>query len=1104
MFRTAPRAASIVTASVAASIAITLLGGTLAATTAAAAPLPYDGDSPVLINEVANGGSGSDSESFVELRNVSAASVDLTGWNVYRCTANGTRVNTGRPEGDLTGAMLAPGDTFTIARIGMPGDVHVSEPLAIGGFGVVLIAPGERVADQLGVFPNEPWMMRSECTGTENLPNRLDFSRDESWQRVGTTGTPSLDFIVAPATPDAPNREVASARSSAPVHIAELASSGPAGDSDEFVELVNDGDQAVDLGGWTLARCTGSGRMRVDTIQLTIPAGTSLAPGERYLIAGAEYSGAANDAASAGTAAADATAASAMADLAFGVAIADADGLVVDRVAVARLADSACQDDQAKLPPTADPVAAESYQRTADGWVIAPRTPGAANAAEQLAVFDQPFSYETGVTVAISEVATDPAQSALPAGVRQQNWIELANYGSTVVDISGWEVRRCQADGRRALEPQVVIPEGTVLSPGQAWLAAREGTDAAATADATYEVSLNLLGAGVWVENAAGTRIDSVGAFALTELDTPHVALSPCTKGLSLPAFLPDRMLGETFQRTAFTAVDANDFVAAGATPGELDLLERADPTARVASIEPASVGVAGRRIHSPEGTGADTAAPMQAAAVVAAWSGSVDGVGLPPGPGATASETPVSDVTAPIAGEGWLRPYVRLQLDASALTPGATVSWTGTTLERSEVQLSVWDHVAHAWRLLDTGSGAPVTLQGTIAAENIHAGLVTLLVHDGDRAESTLVEHPDGAFEDPDNYDVALTHVTDTQYITEAYPAVYARMLSWIADQADERKIGFVQHTGDLIQNWVDPDQSDERAVLEYERASAIQAILDDAGVPNAVLPGNHDTKRGLDAALYNEHFGPTRYEAQPWYGDSITPSDNGASWSRFESAGAEFVVLSLPYGYGEAELAWAEIVVAEHAGANVIIATHEHLRPAMIDEAARRSDASRWNSRADELWKRVIEPNRNVILVLSGHFHGIGTIVTDDVGGTPGRTVAELLADYQEFRTHTGARATGFFRMLQFDVDGGAIAVDTTSVRLGESASADYDYLQVTPENGLDTAMSNNRPWNVVNAGLQGRYDELDDEFRVAITLQHDTLVATIAVEVAPAPIP
>ena len=1090
MLRTAPRAASITTASLTTALVAALLIATpVAPSQAAAAPLPFDGPSPVLINEVANGGSESDADTFIELRNVSDAPVDLTGWTVFRCTDHGTRVNTGRPEGETTGVVLAPGDTFTISRIGMPGDAHVSDPLPIDGVGVVLIAPGERIADRLGIYPNAPWMMRSECSGQENLPNRLDFSRGESWQRVGTTGTPSLDFIVAEATPDAPNRTVPSPRSTEPVRIAEIASAGPAGDADEFVELVNESTTTVDLGGWTLSRCTASGRLRTDTVQAVVGDGTTLAPGERILIAGADPSFDVDVAA---------TAASAMADLAFGVSLADAAGLLVDRIAVSRLADSACQDDQTKLAPIADPVAAESYQRTASGWIVAPRTPGEANATEQDAVFEQPFSYGTGVSVAISEVATDPGQDELPAGLRQQNWIELANYGQAPVDLSGWEVRRCQADGRRAIEPQVVIPAGTVLGPGETWMAAREGTDAADAADAVYGTSLNLLGAGVWIEDADGRRVDSMGAFALNEQDIAHVALSPCTKGLALPAFLPDRMLGETFQRSAFTGDDAVDFAAAPATPGAIDLLERADPTARVATVQPAStvpagIGIAGRRWHVP-----DPGTARHAATVVAAWSGATDGEGLPGGPGASASEVPVVDIAAPLAGEGWARPYLRLHLDASALAPGSVVAWTGTTLERAEVQLFVWDHRAPGWRLLDAGSGAPVTLEGAIAADDIADGVVTLLVRDGDRVGSTLASAPDGAFEDPSDYDIALVHVTDTQYLSEAYPAVYSRMLSWIADEAQERRIGFVQHTGDLIQNWVDPDQSDDRAVVEYERASTIQSILDDAGIPNAVLPGNHDTKRGLDHDLFNAAFGPQRYEDRPWYGESIEPGDNRASWSRFEAAGAEFIVLTLPYGYGEPELAWAERVVAEHPGANVIIATHEHLRPMTAEDAARRSDASRWNSRADELWARVVEPNRNVILVLSGHFHGIGTIVSDDVGGVPGRTVAELLADYQEFRTHTGARATGFFRMLQFDVDGGAIAVDTRSIRLGESASADYDYLQVKPETGLTTAISNNRPWNVVDAGLQGRYDELDGEFLVEIVLQHDTLVSTIAVEV------
>ena len=83
----------------------------------------------------------------------------------------------------------------------------------------------------------------------------------------------------------------------------------------------------------------------------------------------------------------------------------------------------------------------------------------------------------------------------------------------------------------------------------------------------------------------------------------------------------------------------------------------------------------------------------------------------------------------------------------------------------------------------------------------------------------------------------------------------------------------------------------------------------------------------------------------------------------------------------------------------------------------------------------------------MLSGHFHGLGRIVTEDAGGIEGHTVVEMVADYQEFRTHSGERSTGFQRLLQLDLAGGRIAVDTFSSNLGAHASFPYDYEQFVP---------------------------------------------------------
>ncbi len=209
---------------------------------------------------------------------------------------------------------------------------------------------------------------------------------------------------------------------------------------------------------------------------------------------------------------------------------------------------------------------------------------------------------------------------------------------------------------------------------------------------------------------------------------------------------------------------------------------------------------------------------------------------------------------------------------------------------------------------------------------------------------------------------------------------------------------------------------------------------------------------------------------------------------------------MLSLPYAYGEREIAWAEDSSERIRTRNIIVSTHEHVTPKTTERAAGRSNSSRWVSHADQLWERVIAPYRNVVVVLSGHFHGLGSIVTENAGGIPGHTVLESLADYQEFRTHTGERATGFARLLQFDLGGGRVSVDALSSTLGATTSFPYDYEQFLPDNGSESTPSNDRPWRIIADGLQHRYTAADDHFTVDIALQFPKAVLTRGVSIAP----
>ncbi|MDI6941913.1 lamin tail domain-containing protein [Microbacterium barkeri] len=1061
------------------SLALLALAAALVPACATPAPsgavaAPTDGD--IVIDEVGAGTPDDPAASFFELRNLSPHAVDLSGWRVHRCTGDGTRLAEADHEVDLAGVVLEPGERITVGT-GVDADVAMRGPFSSEGYGLVLEDARRRAVDAFAAYPSEPWPTQSECSAAGNVPDALGAALDESWQRVARTGDLAADFVRTRATPReaaAPAVEPAEPRAL----ISEVASAGPGGRDDDLVELRAVAD--VDLSGWALYRCTRTGALTPETLQARFADGTELREGERLVVGGPGFRGDV-----------DMRTTTSLADTVSGVLLVDADGARVDGVSVSNHADTACQTGDAKLPSVLDHLRGESWQRHEETgeFLIAPRTPGRENATADDRL-ETAFAYgDPGV--ALSEVATDPE---LPRAERH-NLVELANYGDAVVDLSGWRIRACAPDGFRERTPLVEVPVGVRLAPGQTWLAALEGTRAAQRADAVYATALGYQGSGVWIEDAAGERVDSVGIFHRNEQDASNDVVSPCTKGLALSTFGVDRLAGETWQRVGFTGDDANDFRGGPASPGAPAPHDEtpggeltAEAALRTAAATPADGARAARAVAAAadEPQAVDGIDPV----VARAFTGASEGRALTAE--AAAGERPAALETARLAAsdDGWAHPYVRFELARAA---DGTATWSGEVAGPAPARLSAW--ADGRWHAIDEEAAADdgtVTLSGTLPEGT--TGLLVQVVPSG----PAIADAADGLAA-PGTYDFAVSHLTDTQYLSEAHPEVYREQTAWIAANAGPRDIAFAVHTGDLVQNWVDPDQGEERARREFAVASAAQGELDAAGVANSVLPGNHDNKRGATNDLFNEHFGPHRYADAPWYGGSIAPDDGSANWTSFTREGAEFIVLSLPYAYAERELAWAERVIAEHPRANIIVATHEHLLPEDASGSAERATENRWVSRADELWERIVAPHRSVVLVLSGHYHGLARIETDDAGGIPGHDVVEILGDYQEFRTETGMRATGFQRLLQVSLVTGEIAVDTISVTLGEHASAPFDYPQAVADDGRETTLAADRPWRIVEAGVQGRYDVADDDFRVSVGLQYPKGLATTGLRIA-----
>ncbi|MFI2104938.1 metallophosphoesterase [Isoptericola sp. NPDC019693] len=420
---------------------------------------------------------------------------------------------------------------------------------------------------------------------------------------------------------------------------------------------------------------------------------------------------------------------------------------------------------------------------------------------------------------------------------------------------------------------------------------------------------------------------------------------------------------------------------------------------------------------------------------------------------------------------------YQRFDVRVKSREEHPVVRWSGTADPAREVALLVWDTKAKAWDTLAASRGAAdgdTVLVAPAGPEHRDRGVVHVMVAATDPFADDLDAGEEG-FADPADYDFSLAHLTDTQYLSEGaveqetaeeravWESAYAGVVDWIAANADDRKIAFVSHTGDLIENNIRKPQDEamqQQVTGEFEVSSRQQAKID--GIPNSAVAGNHDNWSGAagGADAYNEYFGPDRYEAaaESWenaeYG-SWREGDSSNHYVLFSAGGLDFVAVGMGYGVTREEAEWADGIFERYADRNGILMTHAYLAASTQKDGRDGGFASPDGS---PLYTHVVEPNDNVFLVLAGHVHGVTTNVKPQVGQIADGVV-ELLADYQAFTVPAGRVGLGavggydpaerlrfgasYFRLLQFDVDRAEMSVDTYSPFLDDFGADEWDPL-------------------------------------------------------------
>ncbi|MCE0497372.1 MAG: metallophosphoesterase [Methylacidiphilales bacterium] len=277
------------------------------------------------------------------------------------------------------------------------------------------------------------------------------------------------------------------------------------------------------------------------------------------------------------------------------------------------------------------------------------------------------------------------------------------------------------------------------------------------------------------------------------------------------------------------------------------------------------------------------------------------------------------------------------------------------------------------------------------------------------------------------------LVGMPDTQNMDQGE---YSRQTEWIVAHQKSHNILFVAHEGDIVEVSTDLDN--------WKRAQTAMRILTDAGIPYALLPGNHDLGRPdslLDRVTdvhhsfsrftyLNNYFSAEDYRHSEAMG-LFEPGKMENSWHTFTAPTGDYLLVALEYAPRNEAVEWADRIVAQCPTRKVIILTHaytncDNTTRVKLDITPAGRDSA---NDGDQIWEKLVRKHRNIFLVLSGHVCNTGTGYLVSTGNH-GQRVHQILANYQALVVpHRPYHGGAYLRLMQFYPDGETVQVKSYS---------------------------------------------------------------------------
>lgn len=354
-----------------------------------------------------------------------------------------------------------------------------------------------------------------------------------------------------------------------------------------------------------------------------------------------------------------------------------------------------------------------------------------------------------------------------------------------------------------------------------------------------------------------------------------------------------------------------------------------------------------------------------------------------------------------------------------------------------------------------------------------------------GPKGEPQIPVYP--TLQDEASFSMIL--IPDPQSYTKfaANQPLFDLQTAWVAQNIDRLNIKAALFTGDMVEqngkqiSAPKPNEynGDQTGRQQWEAVSRALSRLDNR-LPYVVAQGNHDigeiTATDRHTIMPNYVY-PERnilFEkclvstCQNWQG--VHTMENSA-YEFHDKAWGDLLVITLEFAPRDEAIAWAKELTESDKYKNhkVILLVHSWLNTAG-DRITQEGYTLRPCNWADDVWKKLVYPSKNIVMVLSGH-SGAAPKIEGDVKSTnfkptssyridkaaDGRSIPQMMFNSQQGDGDwNGNGGDCWLRILEFKPDGKTIGVRTFSPMFAISRltqhlawrTAEYDQFDITIE--------------------------------------------------------